>query len=153
MKTMTFHLMPSNNCVFLACAGKFSMDEMRSAWREIQRVLAALGWKRILVDVTDLHSGPDTAELFDLAKLFWQDFPETGRMALVVRWDQSTLAKLLETLLRSVGVYLTAFVSDEIAEAWLAEDSTKHHRSASDLLPKTAAQPDMSKGSLSCHVL
>jgi hypothetical protein len=58
-----------------------------------------------------------------LAKLFWRNFPKSGRMALVVRWDQSTLAKLLETLLRSVGVYLTVFVSEEMAEAWIVENS------------------------------
>jgi hypothetical protein len=70
-----------------------------------------------------VQNGPDTAELFDLAKLFWRNFPKSGRMALVVRWDQSTLAKLLETLLRSVGVYLTVFVSEEMAEAWIVENS------------------------------
>jgi hypothetical protein len=87
--------------------------------------LSKLGWKRILIDVTALQTGPDTAELFDLAKLFWQKFPPSGRMALVVRWDQSTRAKLLETLLRNVGVCLTVFVSKEMAEAWIVEDSQK----------------------------
>ena len=100
-----------------------TLAKMATAWREVQIVLAELGWKRILIDVTALQSSPDTGELFDLAKLIWHNFPRSGRMALVVRWDQSTLAKLLETLLRSVGVYLTVFVSDEMAEAWIAEDS------------------------------
>ena len=96
---------------------------MTTAWREVQIVLAELGWKRVLADVTALQNGPDTAEVFDLAKFFWRNFPKSGRMALVVRWDQSTLAKLLETLLRSVGVYLTVFVSEEKAEAWILENS------------------------------
>lgn len=70
---MTCYLMPSNNRVFLTCEGNFSMNEMRSAWREVQLMLAKLGWKRILADVTALRSGPATADLFDLAKLFWHD--------------------------------------------------------------------------------
>ena len=151
---MKYTMLPSQKekCVFLTCTGNLSLAEMTTAWWEVQRVLAELGWKRILVDVTDLQSGPDTAELFDLAKLFWRDFPPTGRMALVVRWDQSTLAKLLETMLRSVGVFLTAFVSDEMAETWLVENAKKRQLSAPDTLPKSAAQSDSSKGALPCHV-
>jgi len=95
---------------------------MTTAWQEVQHELAELGWKQILVDVTGVQNGPDTAELFDLAKIFWRSFPKSGRMALVVRWDQSTLAKLLETLLRSVGLYLTVFVSEEMAMAWIMEN-------------------------------
>jgi hypothetical protein len=109
-------------CVFLTCSGDMTLNGMTTAWREVQHELAELGWKQILMDVTGVQSGPDTAELFDLAKLFWRNFPKSGRMALVVRWDQSTLAKLLETLLRSVGVYLTVFVSEEMAEAWIGEN-------------------------------
>jgi ABC-type transporter Mla MlaB component len=109
--------------LFLTCSGDLTLNGMTTAWREVQLVLAELGWKQILIDVTGVQNGPDTAELFDLAKLFWRNFPKSGRMALVVRWDQSTLAKLLETLLRSVGVYLTVFVSEEMAEAWIVENS------------------------------
>lgn len=154
-KTMIYTVIPSQQekCVSLICTGDMTLAEMTTAWGLVQIGLSRFGWKRILIDVTALQSSPDTAELFDLAKLFWRNFPQSGRMALVVRWDQSTRAKLLETLLRSVGVYLTVFVSDEVAEAWILEDSQKHQRSASDLFPKTAAQSDLSKGSLPCHVL
>ena len=124
---MTYTVIPSQKEKFvsLICTGDMTLAEMTTAWSLVQLGLSRLGWKRILVDVTALQTGPDTAELFDLAKLFWHDFPQTGRMALVVRWDQSTLAKLLETLLRSVGVYLTVFVSEEMAEAWIVENSKK----------------------------
>jgi len=74
-----------------------------------------------LVDFTALRTSPDTDELFDLAKLFWRDFPQGGRIALVVRWDQSRLAKLLEMLVRTLGMWLTVFVSEEQAEAWVLE--------------------------------
>jgi hypothetical protein len=77
---------------------------------------------RVLVDVTALRTSPTTAKLFDLAKLFWRDgFPGFGRIALVVRWDQSKLAKLLEMLVRTFGMWLTVFVSEEQAEAWVLE--------------------------------
>jgi hypothetical protein len=114
---------PKEKCVFLACTGDSTLSEMTTAWSEVQLVLTELGWNQILLDVTALQKGPDTAVLFDLAKLFWRNFPQSGRMALVVRWDQSTFAKLLETLVRSVGVYLTVFVSEEMAKAWIAEKS------------------------------
>jgi hypothetical protein len=41
----------------------------------------------------------------------------------MVRWDQSGFANLFEVLLRNVGIYLTAFVTEEQAEAWLLEES------------------------------
>jgi hypothetical protein len=152
---MTYTVIPNQKeeFVFLACTGDMTLDEMTTACRKVQLVLAELGWKRILVDVTALQTGPDPAELFDLAKLFWREFPQVGRIALVVRWDQSRLAKLLETLVRSVGTCLTVFVSEEMAEAWILENSKEPQRPASDSLPKTAAQSDLSKVSLLCHVL
>ena len=118
---MTHHLIPSNNHVFLACEGNSSPGEVMSAWREVQGVLAETGWNRVLVDVTAVRTNPDTAQLFDLAKLLWQNFPESGRIALVVRWDQSRFAKLLEMLVRTLGMGLTVFVSEEQAEAWVLE--------------------------------
>ena len=130
-----------------------TLAEMKAAWRGVHTLLDEFGWNRILVDATALKSDPDTGELFDLAKLLWQNLPQSGRIALLVGWEQSTFAKLLETLVRSVGVYLTVFVSEEMAEAWIVETSKKPQPSASDLLPKTAAQSDLSKGSLLCHVL
>jgi len=129
---MTYTVIPNQNenFVHLRCAGDLTLAQMTSAWRRVQQVLAKWEWKRILIDITALQKGPDTAELFDLAKLFWCHFPHRGRMALVVRWEQSTLAKLLETLLRNFGVYLTVFVSKEVAKAWIVED-----------LPKAASIP------------
>lgn len=80
---------PSDRCVFLTREGDMSLTKMTVTWQEVQAVLAETGWRRILVDITTLQTSPGTAELFDLAKLFWRDFPPGGRMALVVRWDQT----------------------------------------------------------------
>ena len=94
---------------------------MTAAWREVRDELAQKSLNRVLVDVTALRTSPTTAELFDLAKLFWRDLPQGGRIALVVRWDQSRLAKSLEMLVRTLGMWLTVFVSEEQAEAWVLE--------------------------------
>jgi len=104
------------------------LTEATDAWQEAHSWLATRRWRRVLVDVTALRTAPEMGQLFDLAKLVWRDFPQDSRIALVVRWDQSKLAKLLETLVRSVGMYLTVFVSGEQAEAWILADSQDKHR-------------------------
>ncbi len=118
---MSYYIISTGHCVFLTCEDIFSLDDMTAAWRAVRDELAAKGLNRVLVDVTALRTSPTTAELFDLAKLFWRDFPPGGRIALVVRWDQSRPAKLLEMLVRNFGLYLTAFVSEEQAEVWVLE--------------------------------
>ena len=94
----------------------------------------------MLVDVTALETAPEMEQLFDLAKLIWRDFPQDGRMALVVRWDQAGFAKLLETLVRDVGIYLTVFISGEQAEAWILADSQDKHK-----------PPTFNSASETCH--
>ena len=121
---MSYFIVPTDHCVFLTCEGDMPLAEMTGVWREVHDDLAGMKQKRVLVDVTALQNSLDMKELFDLAKLFWQDFPESGRMALVIRWDQSRFAKSLEMLVRTVGIYLTVFVSKEQAEAWILENAT-----------------------------
>jgi hypothetical protein len=119
---LSYHIIPTDNCVFLTCEGNFSLNEMAAAWTEVRDKLVEKSLNRVLVDVTALRTSPTTADLFDLAKLFWHNGrPEFGRTALVVRWDQSKVAKLFEMLIRTVGVWLTVFVSEEQAEAWVLE--------------------------------
>jgi len=125
---MSHILIPADHYLFLASEGDMTLAEMTTAWREVQDLLAETGWERLFVDVTALRNCPNTEELFDLAKLIWRDFPQGGRMALLVRWDQSRFAKLLETLVRSVGLYLTVFVSEEQAEAWILADPQDKNR-------------------------
>ena len=116
---MSYYIISTDNCVFLTCEGISSLNEMTAAWREVRDELAQKSLNRVLVNVTALRTSPTTAELFDLAKLFWRDFPQGGRIALVVRWEQSRWAKSLEMLVRTLGMWLTVFVSEEQAEAWV----------------------------------
>ena len=119
---MSYYLISTDHCVFLTCEGLSSLDEMTAAWREVRDELAEKSLNRVLVDVTALRTSPTTAALFDLAKLLYHDgFPGFERIALVVRWDQSKLAKLLEMMVRTLGMWLTVFVSEEQAEAWILE--------------------------------
>ena len=119
---MSYYIISTDHCVFLTCEGISSLDEMTAAWREVRDELAQKSLNRVLVDVTALRTNPTTGELFDLAKLFWHDgSPGFGRIALVVRCDQSRLAKSLEMLVRTLGMWLTVFVSEEQAEAWVLE--------------------------------
>jgi len=118
---MSYSIISTDDCVFLTCEGISSLDEMTAAWREVRGELAEKSLHRVFLNVTALRTSPTTAELFDLAKLFWRDFPQDGRMALVARWDQSRLAKSLEMLVRTFGMWLTAFVSEQQAEAWVLE--------------------------------
>jgi hypothetical protein len=125
---MSYFITSADNCVFLTYEGNCSLDDMTTAWREIAGLLIATGWKRVLVDITTLQTSPDTEELFDWAKLFCRDFPQTGRIALVARWDQSRFAKLLEMLVRCAGTYLAVFVSEEQAEAWVLGNIQDKHQ-------------------------
>ena len=126
---MSYFIIPAtnDNCVFLTCEGDVTVSEMTTAWHEVQEILGKKGWKRVLMDITALESSPKTEELFDLAKLFWKGFPEDGRIALVIGWDHAKFATLLEMLVRTVGIYLTAFVSEIQAEAWICEESRSSH--------------------------
>ena len=119
---MSYSIISTDHCVFLTCEGISSPDEMTAAWTEVRDELAQKSLNRVLVDVTALRTSPTTAELFDLAKLFWHNgIPGFGRIALVVRWEQSRWAKSLEMLLRTLGMWLTVFVSQAQGEAWVLE--------------------------------
>jgi hypothetical protein len=134
---MSYCLIPvqKDSCLFLTCEGDLSLAEITAAWREVHESLAETGWKRVLVNVTALQTSPDTGELFDLAKLFWWNFPPAGRIALVVQWGQCRFAKLLEMLVRTVGIYLTVFVSEEQAEAWVRGGSLDKDQSRFQTAP------------------
>ncbi|HUA66858.1 MAG TPA: STAS/SEC14 domain-containing protein [Alphaproteobacteria bacterium] len=118
---MSFTLSPNSTvqCVFLNCEGQMTPAEITTACRQTLASLAAIESKGVLADVTALQTIPETEQLFDLAKFIWSHFRQITRIAIVVRWDQSRVAKLLELLVRTVGVNLTVFVSRDHAMAWM----------------------------------
>jgi hypothetical protein len=144
---MSYFISSADNCVFLTYEGNFSSEGVATAWREIQGLLIATGWKRVLLDITAMQASPEKEELFDWAKLFLRDFPQSGRVAVLIRWDQSQFAKLLEMLVRSVGIYLTVFVSEGQAEAWLiGESREKYRRRRLDSSAKTCPAANKPRG-------
>jgi hypothetical protein len=117
----------TDRCVFLNCEGSVTPAEITMACRQTLESLAGIESKGVLADVTALQTIPETEQLFDLAKFIWSHFRQIARIALVVRWDQSRPAKLLELLVRTVGVNLTVFVSREQAMAWVLAFSARRH--------------------------
>ncbi|HEV2329485.1 MAG TPA: STAS/SEC14 domain-containing protein [Verrucomicrobiae bacterium] len=118
---MSFTLTPNSNhqFVFVNCEGQMTSAEITSACQQTLASLAGKGCKGVLADVTALQTIPEMEQLFDLAKFTWCHFRRIGRIAIVVRWDQSRVAKLLELLVRTVGVNLTVFVSRDRAMTWI----------------------------------
>lgn len=118
---MLFYVCPDSNddFVFLTCSGEITSAEMTSACQGTLVSLAGSHSKRVVVDIRSLKTIPETEQLFDLAKFIWRDFPKGGRIALLVRWEQSRLAKFLELLVRTVGVNLTVFLTQDRAMAWI----------------------------------
>lgn len=119
---MPYIITATANVVSLACKGEMTLAEMSVAWQEVRQAMDATGSERVLAEMTALRTSPDTEELFDLARLLWRDFSGGGRIALVVRWEQSRFAKLLEILVRNVGANLTVFVSEDQAKNWILRD-------------------------------
>lgn len=106
-------------CVFLTHEGEISLVEAAVARQEVAESLAAKRWNRVIVDVTAMRSVPKAAELLDLGEALPRSVPRSVRIGLVVRPDQAKHARLIETMARNGGVFLTFFFDAEKAEAWV----------------------------------
>ncbi len=105
-------------CVYLTYEGNCSMVEIMSARYETNALLEARRWNRIVVDITGLLSQFAAHELFALAKGLSADLPESARVALVARPDQAKQAKLIESVARNDGLFLSFFLDVEEATTW-----------------------------------
>ena len=105
-------------CVYLTCEGDCSMIAIRSARHEANALLASTRWNRIVVDITGLLSKFAAQELFALAKGLTANLPESVRIALVARPDQTQQAKLIEGIARNDGLLLSFFLDVEEATIW-----------------------------------
>ena len=106
-------------CVFLTYVGKLPPIEAVAVRYEAGALLAARHWQRIVVDVTRLRSIPTAMDLFKLANGLSADLPPGARVALVVRPEQARHAKIVESVARDGGVFLTFFLDAEKAAAWV----------------------------------
>lgn len=111
-------------CVFLTHEGEMSVVEAAAARQEVGELLTTKRWNRIIVDVTTLRSVPKGAEVFTLGELLSRSLPQSARIGLVVRQDQTRHASLIERVARKGGAFLTFFTDAEKAEAWVRGTST-----------------------------
>jgi hypothetical protein len=127
---MSYFINPveEEKCVFLTYEGEMSLVEAMAAQQEVGELLAVKQWSRIVVDVTAVGSAPKALELFALGGELAQSVPRSVRIALVVRPDQARHARLIETVARNGGAFLTFFIDAEMAEAWVRGDPSVQAR-------------------------
>ncbi len=120
---MSYFINPveSEKCVFLSYEGEAPPVELAAARYEANGLLSTNGWKRIVVDVTQMQSIPSAQELLEFAKGLSSDVPRGTRVALVVREEQVRHARLVETTSRGRGVFLTYFEDPEQATLWVKQ--------------------------------
>ena len=117
---MSYFINPDNDdlCIYLTYEGDCSMIAIMSARYEANALLAEKRWNRMVVDITGLLSQFAAHELFALAKGLSADVPASVRVALVARPDQTKQARLIETVARNDGLFLTFFLDVEEATIW-----------------------------------
>ena len=114
-------------CIYLTYEGNSSLIELMSAQYEVNALLAAKRWNRIVVDITGLLTQFAAYELFELARSLSADLPESVRIALVARPDQANQARLIEGIARNEGLFLSFFLDVEEAANW-AKGMNFHER-------------------------
>jgi hypothetical protein len=110
-----------DRCVFLSYEGDMPPLELSAARYEASGALARLHWKRLVVDVTQLHSKPTPGQLYDHAKAMSSDVPRGARVALLVRPEQVPSARLVEQVARKGHLFLTYFLDPDKAMAWVKQ--------------------------------
>ena len=118
---MSYYINPTeeDQCVFLTYEGGMTAAEAESARQEVNALLAAKRWNRVVADVTQLQSIPTALELFEFSECLFLGLPRSARIALVVRPDQTRHAGIVENIARNSGVIMTYFADVEDATAWV----------------------------------
>ena len=110
-----------DRCVLLSFEGEMPVVEFSTARSEANGVLDERHWNRLLVDVSRLPSAPNARELFDLAEGLSSSVSRPTRVALVVRPEQETHARLLQKAARTRRVFLAYFLALERALSWMRQ--------------------------------
>jgi hypothetical protein len=120
---MAFFINPieEEQCVCLSYEGEVPAEELAAGRYQTHGLLNAKRWARIMVDLTQLRSFPATAELCDFAQGLAGQVPRSARVALVIRPDQSRHARLVESVARRNGAFLTYFLDPEKAALWMRQ--------------------------------
>jgi len=134
------NLVEEERCLSLTFEGEMPSIETAAARQEVAELLAARRWNRIIVDITAMRSVPKAVELFDLGGALSRSMPRSPWIALVGRSDQVKHARLLETVARNGGAFLTFFIDAEKAEAWVRGDPPMNTRGLLQCSPKPVTQ-------------
>jgi hypothetical protein len=116
-----------DQCVFVTYEGELAAVEIMAARYEAVALVAKKRWNRMVVDINCSRCQLTTMELIGLASDLSSDLPTGARVALVVRPDQITTAKLIERVARNEGVFLTYFSASEQVATW-AKGVEPHER-------------------------
>jgi hypothetical protein len=124
---MSYFINPvkADQCVFVTYEGELTRAEIMAARYEANELLSMKRWNRMVVNIAGLQSTPMTMELIDLASDLSSDLPPSTRIALVVRPDQAKDAKLVESVARIEGVFLTCFLDSDKAASWVKQSPDK----------------------------
>jgi hypothetical protein len=95
------------------------MIEITAAQHEAHALLAENRWNRIVVDIAGLQSRFAAWELLEFAKGLSADVPESVRVALIARPDQAKQARLIQSVARNDGLFMTFFLDAEEAITWV----------------------------------
>jgi hypothetical protein len=105
--------------------GQVPMVELATARYEADAMLDQRQWHRLVVDVTQLQSVPRTAELIDFASALSSNVSRARRVAVVVRPEQETQARLFQKVARRGRVFLTCFQDPDKAILWLKQSTPR----------------------------
>lgn len=117
-------------CVFMSYQGQIPALELSAARYEALSELNGRRWTRMVVDVATLRSIPTHGELYDFATSLSLDAPPGTRVALVLRPEQTRLARVFETVARKHGVLLSTFQDLANARLWVKHTSDDSHTHA-----------------------
>jgi hypothetical protein len=120
---MSYCIQPvdDDRCVFLSHEGEMPAAELSAARYETDAMIEQRHWHRLVVDITRLQSLPGTSQLIDFASGLSSTVSRTRRVAVVVRPDQESRARLFEKIARRGRVFLTYFLDRDKAAGWVRQ--------------------------------
>jgi len=120
---MSYFINPveEDQIVYVSCEGMMSASELSAMRQEVRRALDQQRWNRIMVDATQVQSGPKPLELFDIAREWSMNIFRGVRAALAVRPDQVRQASMIEKVTRHGSLFLIYFLDLEKAKAWIKQ--------------------------------
>jgi len=116
-----------DQCVFLIYEGGMVPIEIVAGRYGASGLVSALGWNRMVIDISRLQTIPPQLELFRLFNSFSSDLPSGARIALVIRAEQAKPARLVQNIARSDGMSVLFFLDMKEAVRWVKQPNPREH--------------------------